>query len=113
MENSRIKKFKIFYNCNDAIFLLEKNLVYYNIDLDQESMNEKFKIDFPFRLINNSLQISKDINIISFLTIKGNCLIYDQNGNNKPSINPIGQEYFVCCKFEKESICLKFDIIIN
>ena len=36
--------FKIFYNCNDAIFLLEKNLVYYNIDLEQESMNEKFKI---------------------------------------------------------------------
>ena len=98
--------FKIFYNCNDAIFLLEKNLVYYNIDLDQESMNEKFKIDFPFRLINNSLQISKDINIISFLTIKGNCLIYDQNGNNKPSINPIGQEYFVYSKFERETICL-------
>ena len=98
--------FKIFYNCNDAIFLLEKNLVYYNIDLDQESMNEKFKIDFPFGLINNSLEISKDINIISFLTIKGNCLIYDQNGNNKPSINPLGQEYFIYCKFEKESICL-------
>ena len=98
--------FKIFYNCNDAIFLLEKNLVYYNIDLDQESMNEKFKIDFPFRLINNSLEISKDINIISFLTIKGNCLIYDQNGNNKPSINPIGQEYFIYCKFERETICL-------
>ena len=104
--NQEIFGFKIFYNCNDAIFLLEKNLVYYNIDLDQESMNEKLKIDFPFRLINNSLQISKDINIISFLTIKGNCLIYDQNGNNKPSINPFGQEYFIYCKFERESICL-------
>ena len=104
--NEEIFGFKIFYNCSDAIFLLEKNLVYYNIDLDQESMNEKFKIDFPFRLINNSLQISRDINIISFLTIKGNCLIYDQNGNNKPSINPIGQEYFIYNKFERESICL-------
>ena len=69
-------------------------------------MNEKFKIDFPFKLINNSLQISKEINIISFLTIKGNCLIYDQNGNNKPSLNPTGQEYFIFCKFERESICL-------
>ena len=98
--------FKIFYNCNDAIFLLGSNLVYYNIDLDQESMNEKFKIDFPFKLINNSLQISKDINIISFLTAKGNCLIYDQNGNNKPSLNPTGQENFIFCKFERESICL-------
>ena len=98
--------FKIFYNCNEAIFLLGNNLVYYNIDLDQESMQEKFKIDFPFKLINNSLQISKEINIISFLTIKGNCLIYDQNGNNKPSLNPTGQEYFIFCKFERESICL-------
>ena len=104
--NEEIFGFKIFFNCNDAIFLLENNLVYYNIDLDQENMNEKFKIDFPNKLLKNSLHINRDINIIAFLNLKGSCLIYDQNGNNKPSINPIGQEYFVCCKFEKESICL-------
>ena len=104
--NEEIYGFKVFYNCNDAVFLLEKNLVYYTIDIDQENMSEKYKIDFPFVLINNSLEISKYINIISFLTVKGNCLIYDQNGNNKPSINPIGQEYFISCKFERESICL-------
>ena len=104
--NEEIYGFKVFYNCNDAVFLLEKNLVYYTIDIDQENMSEKYKIDFPFILINNSLEISKYINIISFLTVKGNCLIYDQNGNNKPSINPIGQEYFISCKFERESICL-------
>ena len=104
--NEEIYGFKVFYNCNDAVFLLEKNLVYYTIDIDQENMSEKYKIDFPFGLINNSLEISKYINIISFLTVKGNCLIYDQNGNNKPSINPIGQEYFISCRFERESICL-------
>ena len=104
--NEEIFGFKIFFNCNDAIFLLENNLVYYNIDLDQENMNEKFKIDFPNKLLKNSLHINRDINIIAFLNLKGSCLIYDQNGNNKPSINPIGQEYFVCCKFERESICL-------
>ena len=104
--NEEIYGFKVFYNCNDAVFLLEKNLVYYTIDIDQENMSEKYKIDFPFGLINNSLEISRYINIISFLTVKGNCLIYDQNGNNKPSINPIGQEYFISCKFERESICL-------
>jgi hypothetical protein len=38
--------------------------------------------------MQNSLIINKDINIIAFLTAKGSCLIYDQNGNNKPSINP-------------------------
>ena len=104
--NEEIFGFKIFYNCNDAIFLLENSLVYYYIDLDQENMSEKFKIEFPCKLLNNSLHISKEINIIAFLNLKGSCLIYDQNGNNKPSINPIGQEYFVCCKFERESICL-------
>ena len=104
--NEEIYGFKIFYNCSDAIFLLENKIVYYNIDLDQENISEKLKKDFPFRLIKNSLQISKDINIISFLTIKGNCLMYDQNGNNKPSINPVGQEYFITCQLNRESICL-------
>ena len=98
--------FKIFFNSKDIIFLLEKNLLYYNLDLDKESCDEKMKIDFPFNLINDSLKINKDINIIAFLTTKGNCLIYDQNGNNKPSINPFGQEYFTSLDFASDSICL-------
>ena len=98
--------FKVFYNSKDAVFLLEKNLLYYNLDLDKENCNEKMKIDFPFGIQNNSLIINRDINIIAFLTAKGNCLIYDQNGNNKPSINPFDQEYFTSCEFEGDSICL-------
>ena len=98
--------FKVFYNSKDIIFLLERNLLYYNLDLDKENCSEKMKIDFPFSLIQDSLRINKDINIISFLTSKGNCLIYDQNGNNKPSINPYGQEIFTACEFEGDSICL-------
>ena len=98
--------FKLFYNSKDVIFLLERNLLYYNIDLEKESYNEKMKIDFPFSLIPDSLRISKDVNLIAFLTIKGNCLIYDQNGNNKPSINPFGQEYFTSCEFEGDSLCI-------
>ena len=93
--------FKAFYNSKDIIFLLERNLLYYNFDLDKENCNEKMKIDFPFSLVQDSLRINKDINIISFLTSKGNCLIYDQNGNNKPSINPYGQEIFTACEFEE------------
>ena len=98
--------FKVFYNSKDVIFLLERNLLYYNIDLEKENYNEKMKIDFPFSLIPGSLRISKDVNLIAFLTIKGNCLIYDQNGNNKPSINPYGQEYFTSCEFEGDSLCI-------
>ena len=98
--------FKVFYNSKDIIFITEKNLLYYNLDLDKENCIEKMKIDFPFSLINNFLRINKDINIITFLTSKGNCLIYDQNGNNKPSINPIDQEYFTACEFEGYLICL-------
>jgi len=98
--------FKVFYNSKDVIFLLERNLLYYNIDLEKESYNEKMKIDFPFSLIPDSLRISKDVNLIAFLTTKGNCLIYDQNGNNKPSINPYGQEYFTSCEFEGDSLCI-------
>ena len=101
-----IYDFKAFYNSKDIIFLLERNLLYYYIDLEKENYYEKMKIDFPFSLIPGSLRLSKDVNLVAFLTSKGNCLIYDQNGNNKPSINPFGQEYFTSCEFEGDSICL-------
>ena len=70
-----------------------------------ENCNEKIKIDFTFCIMQHSLIINKNINIIAFLTAKGNCL-NDQKGNNKPSINPFGQEYFTCCQFEGDSLCL-------
>ena len=98
--------FKVFYNSQDIIILLENNLLYFSIDFKNESIIQKMKIDFPFSLINNSLIISHDVNLISFLTSKGNCLIYDQNGNNKPVINPFGQEIYTSCFFAGDSLCL-------
>ena len=98
--------FKAFYNSNDVILILERNLLYYSIDLENESFYEKMRIDFPFGIIYNSLCISKDVNLVAFLTTKGSCLIYDQNGNIKPPIKPYGQEYFTSCEFAEDKICI-------
>jgi len=98
--------FKAFYNSNDIILILQKSLLYYNIDLENESFYEKLRIDFPFGIINNSLCISKDVNLVAFLTTKGSCLIYDQNGNIKPPIKPYGQEFFTSCEFAEDKICI-------
>ena len=98
--------FKAFYNSTDVILILERNLLYYSIDLENESFYEKMKIDFPFGIIFNSLCISKDVNLVAFLTVKGSCLIYDQNGNIKPPIKPYGQEYFTSCEFAEDKICI-------
>lgn len=98
--------FKVFFNSNDVIIILERNLLYYSIDLENESFYEKMKIDFPFGIIFDSLCISKDVNLVAFLTNKGSCLIYDQNGNIKPPIKPYGQEYFTSCEFAEDKICI-------
>lgn len=98
--------FKAFYNSNDVILILERNLLYYSIDLENESFYEKMRIDFPFGIVYNSLCISKDVNLVAFLTTKGSCLIYDQNGNIKPPIKPYGQEYFTSCEFSEDKICI-------
>ena len=103
---TKINGFNIFYNSNYIVFLMSHNLQYYAIDLEKEKCILKKNINFSFQLTKNSIRISKLNNLLCVLTNKGNCLIYDQNGVNKPTINPLGQECFITCEFCENSLCL-------
>ena len=103
---TKIEGFGIFYNSNDIVFLMSHNLQYYSIDLRNEKCIMKKNINFSFKLKENSMRISQMNNLLFVLTTKGNCLIYDQNGVNKPTINPIGQECFTAGEFCGNSLCL-------
>jgi hypothetical protein len=103
---TKINGFNIFYNSNDIVFLMNHNIQYYTIDLKNEKCLLKKNINFSFKLKENSLRISKLNNVLCVLTVKGNCLIYDQNGNNKTTISPLGQECFTTCEFCDNTLCL-------
>ena len=102
IENS-IYGFKVFYNSNDLIIMLKNSIQIYSTNQLNKKYELKYNINFPFKLLKNSLRIS-DLNLISFLTEKGNCLIYDKNGNNQPSIFPFAQESFTTCEFCENSL---------
>ena len=108
-----IEGFKCFYDDIYLIFISNNNLYYYLIDT-QNIFNNKTeviklynKIVFPFKLIGNSLALSNNNNIISFITSKGNCLIYNKRGNSIQSINPLDKgEIFTCNHLYGNSLCL-------
>ena len=101
--------FGSFYKSNDIAFLMKYNLQIFSVDLFKTRTFIKKNVNFSFSLKENSLNISKISNFLCFLTEKGNCLIYDNNGNDIFTINPIGQEFFVSCQFCEKSLCLGCD----
>ena len=103
----KIIDFGSFYrNNNEIVFLMKHNLQIFSLDLFKTQNTLKKNINFSFRLKGNSLSICKVTNFLSVLTEKGNCLIYDNNGINTSTINPIGQEVFISCQFCDKSLCL-------
>jgi hypothetical protein len=94
--------FKTFFNSNDLCLLLNNSLQFYTILNKKCNLNHN--VNFPFKLNKNSLRISKIINLIAFLSEQGSILIFDQNGNNKPSLNPFNNEYFTTCEFSGDSL---------
>ena len=103
--NSLIYDFGIFYNSNDLIIMQENLIQYYHLGFNNSGQIQMTNnIRFPFTLIKESMTISNTVNLFAFLTETGNCLIYDQNGNAKPSIIPTMQEMFTTCEFSKDSL---------
>ena len=102
---TKICGFGSFYNSNNIAFLMNYNLQYYSIDFKVGKCIMKKNINFSFKLKENTLKISKINNMLCVITEKGNCLIYDQNGENRTTINPLGQECFTSCEFCDDSLC--------
>ena len=102
----KIIGFSCFYRTNDIAFIMKYNLQIYSIDLYKTNYTLIKNINFSFPLKENSLTTSMINNFSSILTEKGNCLIYDNNGMNNSTINPIGQELFIYSQFCDTSLCL-------
>ena len=102
----KIIGFSCFYRTNDIAFIMKYNLQIYSIDLYKTNYTLIKNINFSFPLKENSLTTSIINNFSSILTEKGNCLIYDNNGMNNSTINPIGQELFIYSQFCDTSLCL-------
>ena len=102
----KIIDFGCFFRNNEIVFLMKHNLQIYSLDLYKAQNTLKKNINFSFKLKSNSLDICKIMNFLAILTEKGNCLIYDNNGNNTSNIIPIGQEMFVSSQFCEKNLCL-------
>ena len=103
---TKITGFGIFYNTNIIVFLMSHNLQYYNIDFKNGKYILIKNINLSFKLKENTMRISTVNNLLCVLTSNGNCLIYDQNGENRTTVNPLGQEYFTTCEFCDDSLCI-------
>ena len=100
---------KVFYNSDKFIVLTKNNIEYYSMNFDQKNCTLIKKINFIFDLLPNSLSLSKNYNIFSFISVnKGSCLIYDQNALNKAIINPVNLNNFSTSFFDDKnnSLCL-------
>ena len=122
--HSAIEGFKCFYDDIYLIFLLNNNLLYYLIDSKkifysgkkdiendtQEIIKLYQKYSYPFKLKKDSLLISDKHGLIFFLTSKGNCLVYNKNGESITSINALNnEENFTSIFLEENSLCLGTD----
>ena len=109
-----IEDFKCFYDDIYLLFLSNNSLYYYLLDIQNLYKNRKSdvvklynKIVFPFKLVGNTLSVSNKRNILSFITSKGNCLIYNKIGDSIQFINPLDKkEIFTCNYFYGNSLCL-------
>ena len=107
-----IEGFKCFYDDVFLIFMMNNYLQYYLIDIQNifNNKNEVIKlykkIVFPFKLMGN-ISISNKYSLVSLITSKGNCLLYNKKGDSVQSINPLdNDEYFTINHISGESLCL-------
>ena len=107
INKSQIIGFKFFLNSSIGVLIYNSSISFFEIDIDGEiKFNLKKNITFNYTILPNSFSISYDYNLLSLITSKGNCLLYDINYNNKTSINPYNQDDFNISFFSKDSIYL-------
>ena len=99
--------FKFFLNSKIGIIIYKTSIDFCEIDLDNDkNCTIKKNINYNFNILPYSISISKEYNFLSFITSKGNCLIYDINYINRETIKPYNQDDFIISKFFKDSLYL-------
>ena len=99
--------FKYFLNSNKGVIIYNESIDFCELDSDNDKLfSVKKNIKYNFYILKNSYSISSDYNLLSFITSKGNCLLYDINYNNKTTINPYNQDDFIISNFFNDSLFL-------
>ena len=103
--------FKSFYNTDLIICTTRNSLIYYKINLENLVCSLYKTIQLHLSIKSKSLKIDRKNGFISILTSKGECFIYDKEGNNIYNIKcPLNNnnEYFCFNLFSEfnNSLCL-------
>ena len=103
---SAIIGFKFFFNTSIGVIIHDTSIIFCEIDFDDKECLIKKNIDYNFNILPNSSSISNEYSLLSLITSKGNCLLYDINFNNKTTINPFNQDDFTISFFSQDSLYL-------
>ena len=102
--------FKSFYNTDLIICTTRNSIIYYKMNLENQTCSLYKKVQFHLSIKSKSLKIDRKNGFISIITSKGDCFIYDKEGNNISQIScPFhNKEYFVFNIFSEfnNSLCL-------
>ena len=105
-----IVDFKSFYNTDLIICTTRNSIIYYKMNLESQTCSIYKKVQFQLSIKSKSLKIDRKNGFISIITSKGECFIYDKEGNNISQIRcPFNnKEYFVFNIFSEfnNSLCL-------
>ena len=105
-ESSQIIGFKYFLNSQICIIIYKSSIEFCEFDYDDKSLSSIKAIDYNFNILPNSLSVSTEYNLISYISSKGSCLVYDINCNHKSTINPYNQDDFTISYFNQDSLYL-------
>ena len=102
--------FKCFYNTDLLMCTTRNSLLYYKINLKNQICSLYKNVQFHIGIKPKSLKIDRKNGFISVITSKGDCFIYDKEGNNINEIKcPLNnKEHFIFNIFSEfnNSICL-------
>ena len=104
--SNQIIGFKYFLNSQICAIIYTSSIEFCEFDFNDKTLSSIKLIDYNFNILPNSLSISKEYNLISFISSKGSCLVYDINCNHKSTINPYNQDDFTVSFFYQDSLYL-------
>ena len=102
--------FKCFYNTDLLICSTRNSLLYYKINLQNQTCSLYKSVQFHLSIKQKTLKIDRKNGFISLITSKGDCLIYNKEGNiiNEIKCPLNNRENFIFNIFSEfnNSICL-------
>ena len=104
--SNQIIGFKYFLNSQICVIIYKSSIEFCEVDFNDKTLSTIKTFEYNFNILPNSLSVSTEYNLISFISSKGNCLVYDINRNHQSTINPYNQDDFTVSYFYQDSLYL-------